>query len=186
MTCAASFWARRRCWCGLASSATWDTLRNTMWVCESDLVFGVTSWTSTRPDSCSEQTGTIDVFTLDVSVCERLIGVHNNATSPGAFKQAWLPHSQLAFQMDILPRACLQVLILTMKVAFPKVLRFCCCAGMIYMGYTFCGWIVLGPYHEKVRGSCAAAPPHHFVKNWASTAAEANMSLFYSLLHFIN
>uniref|UniRef100_H3DDN0 Mucolipin TRP cation channel 2 n=1 Tax=Tetraodon nigroviridis TaxID=99883 RepID=H3DDN0_TETNG len=41
------------------------------------------------------------------------------------------------------------VLILTMRVAFPKVLRFCCCAGMIYLGYTFCGWIVLGPYHEK-------------------------------------
>uniref|UniRef100_A0A3Q0S446 Mucolipin TRP cation channel 2 n=1 Tax=Amphilophus citrinellus TaxID=61819 RepID=A0A3Q0S446_AMPCI len=40
------------------------------------------------------------------------------------------------------------VLILTMKAAFPKVLRFCCCAGMIYLGYTFCGWIVLGPYHE--------------------------------------
>lgn len=39
---------------------------------------------------------------------------------------------------------------MTMKVAFPKVLRFCCCAGMIYLGYTFCGWIVLGPYHEKV------------------------------------
>ncbi|XP_034003169.1 mucolipin-2 isoform X2 [Trematomus bernacchii] len=41
------------------------------------------------------------------------------------------------------------VLILTMTAAFPKVLRFCCCAGMIYLGYTFCGWIVLGPYHEK-------------------------------------
>uniref|UniRef100_A0A4W3I985 Mucolipin TRP cation channel 2 n=1 Tax=Callorhinchus milii TaxID=7868 RepID=A0A4W3I985_CALMI len=41
------------------------------------------------------------------------------------------------------------VLILTMGVAFPKVLRFCCCAGIIYLGYTFCGWIVLGPYHAK-------------------------------------
>ncbi|XP_041695963.1 mucolipin-2 isoform X4 [Coregonus clupeaformis] len=41
------------------------------------------------------------------------------------------------------------VLILTMKTAFPNVIRFCCCAGMIYLGYTFCGWIVLGPYHEK-------------------------------------
>ncbi|KAG8555245.1 hypothetical protein GDO81_017639 [Engystomops pustulosus] len=41
------------------------------------------------------------------------------------------------------------VLILTMQASFPKVLRFCCCAGMIYLGYTFCGWIVLGPYHEK-------------------------------------
>lgn len=44
-----------------------------------------------------------------------------------------------------------QVLILTMRAALPKVLRFCCCAGMIYLGYTFCGWIVLGPYHEKVQ-----------------------------------
>ncbi|KAG8519494.1 LOW QUALITY PROTEIN: Mucolipin-2, partial [Galemys pyrenaicus] len=41
------------------------------------------------------------------------------------------------------------VLILTMEVSLPKVLRFCACAGMIYLGYTFCGWIVLGPYHAK-------------------------------------
>ncbi|XP_056614691.1 mucolipin-2 isoform X2 [Triplophysa dalaica] len=44
------------------------------------------------------------------------------------------------------------VLILTMRAALPNVLRFCCCAGMIYLGYTFCGWIVLGPYHEKFEG----------------------------------
>ncbi|XP_051551275.1 mucolipin-3-like [Myxocyprinus asiaticus] len=36
-------------------------------------------------------------------------------------------------------------------------LRFCCCAGMIYLGYTFCGWIVLGPYHEKFEGLCHVA-----------------------------
>lgn len=41
------------------------------------------------------------------------------------------------------------VLILTMQASLPKVLRFCACAGMIYLGYTFCGWIVLGPYHAK-------------------------------------
>ena len=52
------------------------------------------------------------------------------------------------------PVFLLQVLILTMRAAFPKVLRFCCCAGMIYLGYTFCGWIVLGPYHEKVTSCC--------------------------------
>ncbi|KAB0394420.1 hypothetical protein E2I00_019280, partial [Balaenoptera physalus] len=40
------------------------------------------------------------------------------------------------------------VLILTMQASLPKVLRFCACAGMIYLGYTFCGWIVLGPYHD--------------------------------------
>ncbi|ELK06300.1 Mucolipin-2 [Pteropus alecto] len=42
-----------------------------------------------------------------------------------------------------------KVLILTMQASLPKVLRFCACAGMIYLGYTFCGWIVLGPYHNK-------------------------------------
>lgn len=40
-------------------------------------------------------------------------------------------------------------LILTMQASLPKVLRFSACAGLIYLGYTFCGWIVLGPYHEK-------------------------------------
>ncbi|XP_043941966.1 mucolipin-2-like isoform X2 [Protopterus annectens] len=49
------------------------------------------------------------------------------------------------------------VLILTMQASFPKVLRFCCCAGMIYLGYTFCGWIVLGPYHEKFEDLTTAA-----------------------------
>ncbi|XP_054451973.1 mucolipin-3 [Anoplopoma fimbria] len=43
------------------------------------------------------------------------------------------------------------ILILTLRAAFPNVIRFCCCAAMIYLGYCFCGWIVLGPYHEKFR-----------------------------------
>ncbi|XP_023699966.2 mucolipin-3 [Paramormyrops kingsleyae] len=43
------------------------------------------------------------------------------------------------------------ILILTLRAAFPNVVRFCCCASMIYLGYCFCGWIVLGPYHEKFR-----------------------------------
>ncbi|GAB1288224.1 Mucolipin-3 [Apodemus speciosus] len=41
------------------------------------------------------------------------------------------------------------LLILTLQAALPNVMRFCCCAAMIYLGYCFCGWIVLGPYHEK-------------------------------------
>lgn len=44
-----------------------------------------------------------------------------------------------------------QILILTLRAAFPNVIRFICCAGIIYISYCFCGWIVLGPYHEKVR-----------------------------------
>ncbi|KAM4605249.1 mucolipin-3 [Polymixia lowei] len=43
------------------------------------------------------------------------------------------------------------ILILTLRAAFPNVIRFSCCAAMIYLGYCFCGWIVLGPYHEKFR-----------------------------------
>uniref|UniRef100_A0A3Q3WS37 Uncharacterized protein n=1 Tax=Mola mola TaxID=94237 RepID=A0A3Q3WS37_MOLML len=43
------------------------------------------------------------------------------------------------------------ILILTLRAAFPNVVRFCCCAAMMYLGYCFCGWIVLGPYHDKFR-----------------------------------
>ncbi|KAL2100942.1 hypothetical protein ACEWY4_002703 [Coilia grayii] len=43
------------------------------------------------------------------------------------------------------------ILIVTLRAAFPNVIRFCCCAAVIYMGYCFCGWIVLGPYHVKFR-----------------------------------
>ncbi|CAL8068843.1 unnamed protein product [Orchesella dallaii] len=41
------------------------------------------------------------------------------------------------------------VLILTMKRATPNVLRFLICAMLIYAGFTFCGWLILGPYHIK-------------------------------------
>ncbi|XP_070604650.1 mucolipin-3-like [Erythrolamprus reginae] len=41
------------------------------------------------------------------------------------------------------------LLILTLRAALPNVIRFCSCAAMIYLGYCFCGWIVLGPYHAK-------------------------------------
>ncbi|KAG9350909.1 hypothetical protein JZ751_024798 [Albula glossodonta] len=33
------------------------------------------------------------------------------------------------------------ILILTLRAAFPNVIRFCCCVAMIYLGYCFCGWI---------------------------------------------
>ncbi|CAL8109821.1 unnamed protein product [Orchesella dallaii] len=41
------------------------------------------------------------------------------------------------------------VLILTLKRATPNVLRFLICAILIYAGFTFCGWLILGPYHIK-------------------------------------
>ncbi|KAM3863510.1 mucolipin-1-like [Diretmus argenteus] len=49
------------------------------------------------------------------------------------------------------------ILIVTLRAAFPNVIRFCCCAAAIYMGYCFCGWIVLGPYHAKFRSLSMAS-----------------------------
>ncbi|KAF6039713.1 MCOLN2 [Bugula neritina] len=41
------------------------------------------------------------------------------------------------------------VLVLTCKKAFPDVIRFMICAATIYIAFTICGWLVLGPYHIK-------------------------------------
>lgn len=43
------------------------------------------------------------------------------------------------------------VIILTLKVAAPSLFRFMVCVCLIYAGFTFCGWLVLGPYHMKFR-----------------------------------
>ncbi|GBO39724.1 Mucolipin-3, partial [Araneus ventricosus] len=43
------------------------------------------------------------------------------------------------------------ILILTMKKAIPNVLRFTLCCVLLYAGFCFCGWVVLGPYHIKFR-----------------------------------
>ena len=44
----------------------------------------------------------------------------------------------------------LQILILTLKRCAPNVMRFVVVAGVFYVGFCFCGWVVLGPYHIKV------------------------------------
>ena len=41
------------------------------------------------------------------------------------------------------------VLILTMKGAAPNMFRFLICAFFLYVGFTFAGWVILGPYHFK-------------------------------------
>ncbi|OQR77875.1 mucolipin-3-like [Tropilaelaps mercedesae] len=43
------------------------------------------------------------------------------------------------------------ILILTMKRATPNILRFLLCAMLLYMGFCFCGWVVLGPHNIKFR-----------------------------------
>ncbi|CAF2135083.1 unnamed protein product [Rotaria magnacalcarata] len=39
----------------------------------------------------------------------------------------------------------------TAQKALPLILRFLLCSLIIYCGFMFCGWIVLGPYHTKFR-----------------------------------
>ncbi|XP_020624799.1 mucolipin-3-like [Orbicella faveolata] len=43
------------------------------------------------------------------------------------------------------------ILLVTLKASAPSVLRFCVCGSLLYFGFLFCGWIVLGPYHIKFR-----------------------------------
>ncbi|XP_015786088.1 mucolipin-3 [Tetranychus urticae] len=43
------------------------------------------------------------------------------------------------------------IVILTMKKAFPDISKFAFCAILLYIGYCLCGWIVLGPHHLKFR-----------------------------------
>ena len=42
------------------------------------------------------------------------------------------------------------MLLLTIRVAMPSVVRFIICAGILYIAFLLCGWLVLGPYHPKV------------------------------------
>jgi mucolipin 3 len=43
------------------------------------------------------------------------------------------------------------IVILTLEKAAPQVARFLLCALLIYAGFTFSGWLILGPYHLKFR-----------------------------------
>ncbi|XP_005177219.3 mucolipin-3 [Musca domestica] len=43
------------------------------------------------------------------------------------------------------------VVILTLRKAAPKIFRFLVAALLIYAGFAFCGWLILGPYHMKFR-----------------------------------
>lgn len=43
------------------------------------------------------------------------------------------------------------ILIMTLKKSIPNIMRFLVCAAVFYMGFTVCGWVVLGPYHIKFR-----------------------------------
>lgn len=43
------------------------------------------------------------------------------------------------------------VMILTLKTVFTKILRFMVASLIIFVAYVFCGWLVLGPFQPKFR-----------------------------------
>ena len=45
----------------------------------------------------------------------------------------------------------LQILLITLKAATPSVARFFVCVSLLFAGFMFCGYIVLGPFHPKVK-----------------------------------
>lgn len=41
------------------------------------------------------------------------------------------------------------VIMLTIRQAMPNIVRFTVCVSIMYFGFVFCGWVVLGPYQFK-------------------------------------
>ena len=41
------------------------------------------------------------------------------------------------------------VIMLTVRQAIPNIIRFTVCLSIMYLGFVFCGWVVLGPYQFK-------------------------------------
>ena len=44
---------------------------------------------------------------------------------------------------------CMQALTRTMYLAFPELLKFLLCSGILFIAFAMTGWIVLGPFHGK-------------------------------------
>lgn len=36
-----------------------------------------------------------------------------------------------------------------MRLAFPELLKFLLCSGLLFMAFALTGWFVLGPFHDK-------------------------------------
>ncbi|XP_017660886.1 PREDICTED: mucolipin-3-like isoform X1 [Lepidothrix coronata] len=87
--------------------------------------------------------GFFQKYNVRISWDLRTVGIYSVCCYKGTGRSVWL-NSYCLY-------CFVQLLILTLRAALPNVMRFCCCAAMIYLGYCFCGWIVLGPYHVKFR-----------------------------------
>ncbi|XP_074486637.1 mucolipin-1a [Sebastes fasciatus] len=94
-----------------------------------------------------------DIFTITGSIIK--IGIESKTMSSYDLCGILLGTSTLLVWVGVIRYLTFfqkyNILIVTLRIAFPNVIRFCCCVAVIYLGYCFCGWIVLGPYHVKFR-----------------------------------
>lgn len=94
-----------------------------------------------------------DIFTITGSIIK--IGIESKNMSSYDLCAILLGTSTLLVWVGVIRYLTFfqkyNILIVTLRAAFPSVIRFCCCVAVIYLGYCFCGWIVLGPYHVKFR-----------------------------------
>nr|XP_039266797.1 mucolipin-3-like [Styela clava] len=75
---------------------------------------------------------------VDYNVCSVFLGVGCLCVWIGVLRYAGFFHQY-------------NVLVLTLKKSLPHVCRFMVCASLLYLGFMFCGWVVLGPHHHKFR-----------------------------------
>uniref|UniRef100_A0A1A8LWS4 Mucolipin 1 n=3 Tax=Nothobranchius TaxID=28779 RepID=A0A1A8LWS4_9TELE len=94
-----------------------------------------------------------DIFTITGSIIK--IGIESKTMSSYDVCGILLGTSTLLVWVGVIRYLTFfqkyNILIITLRAAFPNVIRFSCCVAVIYLGYCFCGWIVLGPYHVKFR-----------------------------------
>ncbi|XP_065903014.1 mucolipin-3-like [Dysidea avara] len=51
----------------------------------------------------------------------------------------------------------LNVLLITVKLALPSILRFAVCVLILFMAFIFCGWLVMGPYNPQFKNPLTTA-----------------------------
>ena len=60
----------------------------------------------------------------------------------------------------------LQALSSALDIAIPRLVKFFLCAGILFVAFMLCGWVVLGPFHYKVSGRVCGGEDVWMGKVW--------------------
>ena len=52
--------------------------------------------------------------------------------------------------MTVAVLCSLQTLSRALDIAFPRLLKFLVCVGILFSAFMLCGWVTLAPFHYKV------------------------------------